>query len=161
MSPARDNLRSTPYLSRRRLLLSAIAASTAGCVAPGTSFFDLTLPPARDTPEMAPGTGLVVTRINMIESNASAARPPVRLTINSRPSTGLASGLFSPQPGTNFYVVVLRAGSYQWRELYLANFSSGIFRNDFIFDCTDQQVTYIGDVDISLDWSSTLLSKTE
>ncbi len=41
-----------------------------------------------------------------------------------------------------------------WSEIYLGGYGS-VFKDEFAFPCVEKQVTYIGDVDIDLNWTST------
>jgi hypothetical protein len=142
----------TYHMQRRSLLLTGATLGLAGCTAPGTNWLDLTLPPAPDSSILKVGIGIAVIRINLTQLG-SGQPPPIRLTINNRPSIGFASGLFTLKSGTNFHVVALTPGGYQWKEIYMGNYGS-VFRDDFVFRSVERQVTYVGDVDITLDWSA-------
>ncbi|MES2321577.1 MAG: hypothetical protein V4633_04890 [Pseudomonadota bacterium] len=133
--------------TRYAAAITVIALS--GCASPGTNWMDLTLPAAPDVAEIAPKTCVVVTRINY-RQYGDPLPMPVRLTFNDIPSSGFASGLFTLESGTSFHAVTLRAGSHQWREIYMGSAGS-IFRDDFIFNCAEKTVTYIGDVEIKLE----------
>lgn len=136
----------------RFLPLCIFILGLSACIAPGTSFFDLELPHPPDTSEIASNRCVIVTRINLSETTSSF-RSRLVLTIGSRPTTGLAVAAFTLQPGTNFRVAVLKPGTYLWRELIMGGLS-GLFRDDYVFECVEKQVTYIGDVDLRIDWSS-------
>jgi hypothetical protein len=125
-----------------------------GCIAPGTNFSNVVLPQVADAPDIPADTCIVVTRINVRESGSSN-RALAYLMIRSDSAVGsfYNAGMFAVPSGSEFHVAAFRPGRYVWRELSIAG-HFGIFKEPFPFQCLERQVTYIGDVDLNIDWTT-------
>lgn len=137
----------------RALGLSA-ALGLAGCIAPGTTLRNVVLPQVADASDIPADTCYVVTRINVREFGPSY-RALAYLMIRSDSAVGsfYNAGMFAVPSGTEFHVVAFRPGRYVWRELSIAG-HFGIFKEPFPFQCLERQVSYIGDVDLNIDWTT-------
>lgn len=133
-------------MGRRQVLTLPLALAASGCAS------QLRLPDFGADASLAPGTGLLITRIiSMDPAPGMAQRPDASLTLIDESNFTMASAILPIQPGENFRVISLPAGSYTWRGLYLGTFYSE-FRGKLPFKVTANTATYIGDVDLQIDW---------
>jgi hypothetical protein len=135
-------------------LVLSVTSFLAGCIAPGTNLSNVVLPQVADAADIALDTCYVVTRINVRERGPSI-RALAYLSIRSDSAVGsfYNAGQFAVPSGSEFHVVAFRPGRYAWRELNIDG-HYGIFKDSFSFQCPERQVTYIGDVDLNIDWTT-------
>ena len=142
-------------MNRKKHLYASLAfgLALAGCAAPGTSITSLQPPKVEDNGQIHPYTCLIVTRINVLELSSKDAGFARLFIRRSGPAGAFYNvGVFDISPGSTFKLAAFRPGKYVWAELLFSGYA-GVFKEDFTFDCQDQRVTYIGDVDLNIDWT--------
>ncbi len=138
-------------LTTRLAFITTVVALT-GCTAPGTNFFNVVLPQVVDTNHPPADQCFFVTRITVKEIGSAQGLPANLMIRRDNPGGAFYNvGIFSVPSGTDFRVTALSPGKYVWRELSIGRYS-GVFKEEFKFECIERQVTYIGDLDLSIDW---------
>ena len=135
-------------MQKRTLLLLFVSTALAGCAS------------ALKLPNIAPnslpekGSALLVARI-IVKDTAPGftSRPPVSITLIDQQNLIVASAILPLEAGENFRVISLPPGNYSWRGIYLGTYSSE-FRGKLLFSLAENTATYVGDIDLTIDWST-------
>jgi hypothetical protein len=136
-------------LKRRILFFSAAALLLTGCqLLPGTSFSNIALPNIADTSTIPAGLGTIILRVNVLGDWS----PDVRLFLNKK-GIMLARAIVVADQRHNFVVISLPAGRYNVSEIMLSG-RGAVMAEDFTFEVSENQLTYIGDIDLALNLGS-------
>jgi len=132
-------------MKRREFIVAPLALACTGCVTA------LTLPNAPHDAKLKKNESLMITRLRG-PAYVNADYKPAITIINQRNLT-VASAIFPIRSGDNLHVIVLPAGDYSWRGIYIAT-RYAEFRGKMPFELTAGSACYVGDLDIDIRGSS-------
>ncbi len=138
----------------KRTVSVLLPLSLAGCIAPGTNIMNVELPRVEDKSQIPAETCFIATRISVREAGLPNGDSVVlRIRHSGVAGSFYNAGTFILPRGSTFRLAAFKPGKYVWSEVQLGRYS-GVFKEEFSFDCIDKKVTYIGDVDLHVDWSA-------
>lgn len=137
-----------PTMNRRHLLGFPLAFIATGCAS------QLTLPNLSPDSDLPDGSALLVTRIVLTDAVPGVSqRPEASLSLIGEKNLLVSSAVVPLSTGENFRAIVLPAGNYNWRGLYMGT-SHAEFRGRLPFKLLKNSACYVGDLDFQVDWSN-------